>query len=139
MTHYLLLPGSSFVERDGLYVNCHGRCQLAGQATAAAGAANDNELTLFALYQHVSFGNICNREYSYLSYMFHEALPHRINYVSKFTTCEILYYFASSCIFLFHIVFFIHIRKYFRTDVISKLNVFLKNAEYAYSNCYRFL
>lgn len=38
-TPNIILPSSAFTEKEGFYVNCQGRMQVAGQATTSAGSA----------------------------------------------------------------------------------------------------
>ena len=120
---FMLLPSPTFVERSGLFVNCQGRCQVAGQAVAPAGDAVSNERTLYSIYKYILNEAEGEHEFTEFSSLLKRILPYRINYVSSFDVCSfILTQRAQSCYLLYSTVFYIQLRNYYETDLISRSN-----------------
>lgn len=121
--NFLLLPSTSFVERSGLFVNCNGRCQIAGQAVAPAGDAVSNERTIYSLYKYLLDDTDSVLEFTDFSSLLRRILPYRLNYVSSFDVCRYLQ--QQRVQHLYHIhgtVFVIQLRTFYDIDIISRSN-----------------
>jgi len=121
--NFLLLPSSSFVEREGLFVNCQGRCQIAGQAVAPAGDSISNERTIYSLYKCFMNEEEGDSEFEGFSALFSRVLPYRINYISSFNVCSYIQQHSTiTCFYIRSTIIFINIRTFYDIDIISRSN-----------------
>ena len=135
----LVLPSCSFVEKEGLYVNCQGKVQITGHAISSSDSVWTNELIMYSLLRYTCRDYIMDLFYTdflFKFYSFDELnfsfdhyfsifslyFPYKLNFLSNNFVCVYLLSFSSfrNFFFLFSNVFILLFRWYYESDIISR-------------------
>lgn len=132
----IVFPSCSFVEKEGLYVNCQGKVQLTGQAVPACESAWTCELIMYSLLRYTclnyfllyhdvhSLYTITNTYDSYLL-VFNKYFPYRLNHLSDNFVCYHILSSNTYKFFIFYNIIIVLMRTYYHSDIISRRTYYL--------------
>jgi hypothetical protein len=134
----LVLPTNSFTEVEGLFVNCQGKYQISSQVISSAGTVLMCEDLTFALYKMVC-GRSSDFAYKSVTRMKAKFLPYSVNYISSFSTCSYLQSKRTDThCYLLGALFYIFLRNYYDTDIITRSNSDFYALRYAYNTVHNY-